>query len=73
MELDQLLGLECSGEHLVSLYVLVEDLVPCGIGAPGTIEGGLGVNADQMRWDIDIILSGHEVFDQCCIPSCSLE
>ena len=56
MELNGLLGLEGSCEHLVGLDILVEYLVPLGIGAPGTIEGVLGLKADEMRWNIDAIV-----------------
>jgi hypothetical protein len=38
MELYGLLGLEGSCKHLVGLDILVEYLVPLGIGTPGTIE-----------------------------------
>ena len=38
MELDGLLGLEGSCEHLVGLDIFVEYLVPLGIRAPCAIE-----------------------------------
>ena len=46
MELNGLLGLEGSCEHLVGLDVLVEYLVPGCVGAPGTIEGCLLYTSD---------------------------
>ena len=48
MELDQLLCLEYSGEHLVGLDVLIEDLMSGGIGSPGAVKAVLGVHAYDM-------------------------
>jgi len=73
MELYGLLGLECSCEHLVSIDVLVEDLVPFGIGAPGTVEGVLGLDTDQMRWNVDFIARSHKALDFSGISASILE
>ena len=48
MELDGLLSLECSGEQLVGLDILVEYLMPGGIGAPCTVKGILGLETNQV-------------------------
>lgn len=65
----ELLSLECSGEQLVGLYVLVEYPMPCGIRAPGTIEGVLGLQADQVGRVIGTILGGHQLLDCIGVPT----
>ena len=68
MELDGLLSLECSGEHLVSLDVLVEYLMPGGIGAPCAVEGILGLKANQVGRIV-----AHEFSYSVCVSSCILQ
>jgi hypothetical protein len=69
MELYELLSLECSGEQLVGFDVLVEYPMPCGIRAPGTIEGVLGLQADQVGRVIGTILGGHQLLDCIGVPT----
>lgn len=73
MEFDGLLGFELAGEHLMSLDVLVEDLVPLGIRAPCAVESVLGLDADQVRRIIIALAGCHERFDQVIVSACILE
>ena len=73
MELDGLLSLELSGEHLVGLDILVEYLVPGGISAPCAVEAVLGLDADQVGRDIHAVVRGHKFLNLRGISSCILE
>ena len=64
MELQYLLCLECSCEHLMSLDVLVEYPMPCGIGSPCAVKGVLGLNSHQMGG-----IAAHQGVNSILIPS----
>ena len=73
MELNGLLGFEHTCEHLVSLDVLVEYLVPGCVGAPGTIKGVLGLETNQMGRNIYTIAGRHEPVDLIGVSAGALE